>query len=106
MLERISKTTKLYRVDLTGARTIPATFDDITTGPSLEQTVDLAAAGIVPLAKTLALDTDDVAGAPEKIEGVAMVGPNELVLTTDNDFGIGGDQSAIVRVKLDAPLTD
>lgn len=106
VLERISKTTKFYRVDLAGATTVPAAFDDMATGPSLEQTIDLAAAGVVPLAKTLALDTDDLAGAPEKIEGVAMIGPNELVVTSDSDFGIEGANSTITRIMLDAPLTN
>lgn len=106
VLERVSKTTKLYRVDLAGATTIPAAFDDVATSPSLEQTGDLAAASVVPLVKTLALDTDDLANAPEKIEGVAMVGPNELILISDNDFGIEGAESGITRITLDAPLTN
>lgn len=106
VLERISKTTKLYRVDLAAAKTIPGAFDDMSTSPSLETTSDLGAAGVVPLAKILVLDTDDLDGAPEKVEGVAMIGPNELVLTSDNDFGIEGAESGITRVTLDAPLTN
>jgi hypothetical protein len=108
VLERISKTTKLYRVDLAHATPIPAKFDDPAASPSLEQLApaDLAAAGIVPLSKTLVLSSDAVDGLPSKIESVAVTGERELILISDNDFGIAGDDSKIVRVRLDEPLTD
>jgi hypothetical protein len=100
VLERIAKTTKLFLVDLNGALTIPAQFDDPATSPSFEQ-LDLAsaeAAGAKPLAKTLVLDTDGLDGAPSKIEGVAVLSPAELLLINDSDFGIAGDVTKMVKV--------
>ncbi|MEI2387618.1 esterase-like activity of phytase family protein [Breoghania sp. JC706] len=106
VLERISRTTKLYKVDLAAANPVPTTFDDAALSPSLEQLApkDLAAAGVAVLSKTLVLDSDDLPGMPEKIEGVAVMDPSTLILTTDNDFGIAGADSAIVKVHLDKPL--
>ena len=106
VLERISKTTLLYEVDLAGATPLPARFDDVATKPSLEQlkSEELAAAGIVPLKKTLIFNSDDHAGMPDKIEGVAVIDPKTLVLVTDNDFGIDGAKTKMVRVTLDKPL--
>ncbi|MBO0664194.1 esterase-like activity of phytase family protein [Jiella sp. MQZ9-1] len=107
ILERVSKTTKLYRVDLSKAATIPATFDDPATSPSLEQLRGEAieAAKVQPLKKTLVLDSDDLKDMPAKIEGIAVMNPTTLILTTDNDFGIAGDPSYIVKITLDKPLT-
>ncbi len=101
VLERISKTTKFYRVNLTGATPVPARFDDPATSPSLEQVKDLAVAGVVPLKKTLVLDSDDLPGLPEKVEGMAIIDAHTMVLTNDNDFGIAGDNSHIARVTFD-----
>jgi hypothetical protein len=106
VLERIARTTKLYRVDLGKATTIPSSFDDPATSPTLEQTNDIAAAGVMPVEKVLILDSDAVDDMPGKIESIAVVGGQELVLISDNDFGISGDKSRIVRVRLDAPLTN
>ena len=106
VLERISKTTKLYAVDLSNAETVPAKFDEASTKPSLEEMSagELERADVKPLEKTLVLDSDDLEDMPEKIEGVAVMGPTTLIMTTDNDFGIAGDASAVVKVTLDKPL--
>ncbi|MEX6506479.1 esterase-like activity of phytase family protein [Jiella sp. M17.18] len=106
VLERVSKTTKLYAVDLANAATVPAKFDEAATKPSLEQMSadELEQAGVKPLQKTLILDSDDLKNMPEKIEGVAVMGPKTIVLTTDNDFGIAGDDTAVVKVSLDKAL--
>jgi hypothetical protein len=108
VLERISKTTKLYRVDLSKATTVPAAFDDAAKSPSLEQVApaDLAAAGVVPVEKTLVLSSDTMEGLPSKVESIAVLGDRDLILISDNDFGIAGDKSKIVKVRLDAPLTN
>lgn len=106
VLERISKTTKLYTVDLSKGTTVPASFDDITAGPSLEQLKadELATNKVVPLEKSLAFNSDDHKDMPTKIEGVALLNPKTLLLATDNDFGIAGDKTSFVKVVLDQPL--
>ena len=68
VLERISKTSKFYVIDLAGATPIDASFDDLATSPSLEQipVAELAAKGVKPVSKTLVLDSDDLAGMPKE----------------------------------------
>lgn len=104
LLERVSKTTKLYRVSLDAASNILGSrWDDEVTSPSLEQVDDLGAIDIAPLNKDLALDsaTDLPPGAlPAKVEGVAIMGAGELVLINDNDFGIKGADTQIVRLRI------
>lgn len=108
VLERISKTTKLYMVDLAGATPVPAAFDDVATAPSLEQLGegDLAAAGVVPVTKTLIFNSDDHKGMATKIEGVALLDATHLLMINDNDFAIEGDREEAVVVTLDKPLTE
>lgn len=104
VLERIAKTTKLYLVDLASGTDILGTaWDDIATAPSLEQ-ADLAAASVKTLPKTLWFDSSAHKGIPAKIEGVAFVAPDTLVIINDDDFGIdGASTTKIVRLKLALP---
>ncbi len=55
VIERISKTTKFYSVNLADAKPLDATYDDVATSPSLEQlsAAEIEAKGIKPLVKTL-----------------------------------------------------
>ncbi len=108
VLERISKTTKLYKVDLSRGATVPASFDDMATTPSLEQLKadELATNKVVPLEKSLTFNSDDHKDMPSKIEGVALINPTTLLLATDNDFGIAGDKTSFVKVVLDQPLSN
>lgn len=104
ILERIAKTTKLHLVDLaSGTNILGMPWDDVKTSPSLEQ-ADLAKVEVTPLKKTLWFDSSDHKGIPEKVEGVAIVGPDTLVLINDDDFGIDGKATTkIVRLKLSLP---
>ena len=100
VLERVSKTTKLFRVNLAGATNILATaWDNIGTVPSLEQS-NLVTAGIVTVSKTLAMDSArDYPGLlPSKVEGIGLLPNNELVLINDNDFGIFGGATQITII--------
>jgi hypothetical protein len=40
---------------------------------------------------------------PEKVEGVAIVDGNQLVLINDDDFGIEGAKTRIVRLTMPSP---
>ncbi|WP_374311499.1 esterase-like activity of phytase family protein [Dongia sp.] len=104
ILERIAKTTKLHLVDLSAGTDILGTaWDDPKTSPSLEQ-ADLAAAGVKPLTKTLWFDSSEHEGMPAKVEGVAIIAPDTLVIINDDDFGIDGkSKTQIVRLKLALP---
>ena len=103
VLERIAKTTKLHAIDLSAATNILGTaWDKAETSPSLEQiaAADLAANGITPVTKKLWLDSADHPDLPEKVEGVAIVEGKELVLINDDDFGIEGAKTRIVRLTM------
>jgi hypothetical protein len=103
VLERIAKTTKLQAIDLsTGTNILGTDWDKVETAPSLEQlkAADLAAKGVTPVTKKLWLDSSDFAELPEKVEGVAIVDGNDLVLINDDDFGIEGAKTRIVRLTM------
>ena len=106
ILERGSKSTKLYRVELVPELATPLSLRDPATRPTLEQMDDaaLAAAGVAPLPKTLILDTDDVPELPADLEGAVVLSPTELLLVNDNDFGVEGVETEFWRVTFDAPL--
>jgi Esterase-like activity of phytase len=106
VLERIAKTTKLQAIDLAGATNILGTdWDRVETSPSLEQlaAADLSAKGVTPVVKKLWLDSSDYPDLPEKVEGVAMVDGSQLVLVNDDDFGIDGAHTRIVRITMPRP---
>jgi len=107
VLERISKTTKFYVVDLAKGRNIAGSkWDAEVVSPSLEQlkVEGMAKKGVPALAKTLVMNTDNRGGMPKKIEGIGLVDANTMMLINDNDFGIEGDGTAVVVVKLSTPL--
>lgn len=76
VLERISKTTKFYKIKLEPSTT--------------EKTIN----------KELIVNTDDLDKFPTKIEGLAIISPQEWILVNDNDFGIEGDKTHIIRLSL------
>ncbi len=106
VLERISKTTKIYLVDLKSGSALDQAYDDAATSPSLEQlsAADLEAKGIKPLVKTLVLDSDDVDNMPKKIEAMAVMSPTEMIVLSDSDFGIEGDETGIRRLTFSEPV--
>ncbi|WP_029913282.1 esterase-like activity of phytase family protein [Caulobacter sp. UNC358MFTsu5.1] len=76
VLERISRTSKLYRVTLDAP----------------------------VLTKTLVLSTDDWPEIDADLEGMALLSDRDLLLSTDNDFGVEGRETAFYRVTFAAPL--
>ena len=61
---------------------------------------DLAAKGITPVTKKLWLDSSSYAELPEKVEGVAIVDGCQLILINDDDFGVEGAKTRIVRITM------
>lgn len=78
VLERISATSKLYHVTLDAP----------------------------VLTKTLVLSTDDWPRIDADLEGMALLSDRELLLSTDNDFGVEGRETAFYRVTFAEPLAD
>ena len=106
ILERISRTTKLYQVTLSPRHHVPAAHIEVRTRPTLEQSS--AAADLSDhfpvLAKSLVLTTDDAPEMDRDLEGLVVLSPNELLLVTDNDFSVEGARTRFWRVKLAVPL--
>jgi hypothetical protein len=96
--------------DILGSR-----WDDASASPSLEETNDLAAAGVNVLPKKLAVDLSKLPHMPKKIEGIAVIDARTIAVANDNDFDIGafdaagnnrgrGTKSLILVIRLDTPL--
>jgi hypothetical protein len=58
------------------------------------------------LTKTLVLSTDDWPQIDADLEGMALLSDRDLLLSTDNDFGVEGRETAFYRVSFAAPLAD
>jgi sugar lactone lactonase YvrE len=92
VLERISTTTKLFKVDLSTAVEVPALSHD-----NLESN----ARGVTPVSKVKIFDTDLENGYPNKVEGIADLGGGKFLLINDNDFGIEGDNTVAKVADID-----
>lgn len=105
VLERIDKTSRFFTVKLGDANRVHADFDQIDTLPSLEMLDGdaLAMRGMEPLEKTLVLDSESVPSLPSRIEGVAVIAPDEMIIINDNDFAIDGVRTQMFRVTLPTP---
>lgn len=106
VLERISRTTKIYRVDLTPRFAIPAAHLDGRTRPTLEQlsAADEPFVAVPVLAKTLVLNTDDAPELNRDLEGMVVLSPHDLLLVNDNDFSVEGARTRFWRIRLKQPL--
>ncbi|HEY5722571.1 MAG TPA: esterase-like activity of phytase family protein [Allosphingosinicella sp.] len=106
LLERVSASTKFHSVELGAAHEVPARFSDPATRPTIEQMDEaaLAAAGIVPLTKSLIFDTDRAPEICADLEGAILLGPCEMLLVNDNDFGVEGVKTQFWRVRFDRPI--
>ena len=106
LLERVSASTKFYAVELRPEHEVPALCSDPATRPTIEQMDEdgLRAAGIVPLAKSLLLDTDEAPEICGDLEGAILLGSSEMLLVNDNDFGVEGVETQFWRVRFDRPI--
>jgi hypothetical protein len=77
VLERISRSARIYRVDV--------------SAPGR-------------LTKTLVFSTDDHPEVAADLEGVTLLSERELLLVTDNDFGTEGAETRFYRVRFDDAL--
>jgi hypothetical protein len=98
VLERVSRSTKFFRVTLDGAG---ETVDD--GKPGLEKRSGKEEA-LRSVEKTLFLDTDDHSEIAADLEGATILSPTELLLVNDNDFGCEGAVTRFWRVTFDMPV--
>ena len=95
---RTDRTTHILEIDTAGATDILGSrWDDPAISPTLEQS-DLAATGIKPVSKRLALDSAKLPQLPTKIEGVSLV-DGVLYLINDDDFGIESQHTTISAIE-------
>jgi hypothetical protein len=103
VLERGSETAKLYRTRLAPDQALPPEHLDVDTRPTVEE----LSPGDMPLpvlAKQLLFSTDDAPEVAADLEGMALLSPSELLLVSDNDFGVEGGETSFWRISFDRPL--
>jgi Esterase-like activity of phytase len=106
VLERVTQSTKIYRVTLDPALATDPAQSDPATRPTIEQQSrrELREAGIPLLAKTLVLSTDDCPQICADLEGMILLDDRSLLLVNDSDFGIEGAETIFWRVRFDAAI--
>lgn len=89
---------KLVLVDIASATNIHGTALAATLTPEAVST-DFAALGIVPATSTLVFSNEQTPEITDfKLEGLAILTPNKVAISNDNDFGIGDFPGAIPKI--------
>ena len=104
VLERISASAKIYRVDLK-TQGVSKAHLGLATRPALEEMSSTQLASQPMLAKTLIFDTDAAAKIGPDLEGMTLTSDHELILATDNDFGVEGAETCFYRLTFKQALT-
>ena len=103
VLERGSETSKIYRARLDPSLALEASHLSTDTRPTVEE-VSGAGGELPELPKELLLTTDDHPEVAADLEGLVILSPTELLLVSDNDFGVEGAETSFWRVTFDEPL--
>jgi hypothetical protein len=103
VLERASETTKIYRVDLAGAKSVAREHLDIATRPTIEE-MSAAGEALAVVSKTLIFSSDDAPEVAADLEGMAILSATELLLVNDNDFGVEGAETSFWKISFDEPV--
>jgi hypothetical protein len=102
VLERGSRSAKVYRVTPDDALALPPEHLDLAARPTAEELSARAdGPGLPVLSKHLLFDTDEAAEVGSDLEGMAILSPCELLLVSDNDFGVEGAETGFWRVRFD-----
>jgi hypothetical protein len=103
VLERGSLTTKLYRVEFDESLRLSPEHLHIATRPTIEE-LSCAGEPLPALAKKLLFNSDEHPDIGPDLEGVALLSDRELVLVSDNDFGVEGAVTGFWRLRFDKPI--
>ena len=104
VLERGSATTKIYQCVLEPETSLADAHLDIASRPTLEE-LSAAEEPMFPvIGKTLVFTSDDFPELGPDLEGMALLSPTELLLVSDNDFGVTGATTQFWRARLPTPL--
>ncbi|HEX8571883.1 MAG TPA: esterase-like activity of phytase family protein [Allosphingosinicella sp.] len=105
VLERGSQTTKIYAVTPGESDSLPIEHLDLATRPTVEELgADDDAPALPVLAKRQLFSSDDAPEVGADLEGMAILSPSELLLASDNDFGVEGAETGFWRVRFDQPV--
>lgn len=104
VLERGSETTKLYRVDLAPTFATDPAHIDVATRPTIEEMSGAGTLDQPVLEKKLLFTTDDAPEVAADLEGMVLLSPQELLLSSDNDFGIDGAETTFWRLRFEASI--
>jgi hypothetical protein len=103
VLERGSATTKIYRCVLKPELALDAAHVDVATRPTLEELSARGTPGFPELEKQLLFTSDDHPDVGSDLEGMAWLSDDEVLLVSDNDFGVEGATTGFWRVRLGTP---
>jgi hypothetical protein len=104
VLERATHSSKIYKVLLDEEKALPSDHLDLRTRPTIEELSAGDGLGDRALAKQLVLDSDQRNQLPPDLEGMAILSPGELLLVTDNDFGVEGAETQFWKVTFSQSL--
>jgi len=97
VLERVTHSTHIYRVRPAPGNALPPIWSDPNHRPTLEQA---GQDSFIPLDKELVLSTDVETAICGDLEGMILIGPNDLLLSSDSDYGIEGGETEFWQVRL------
>ncbi|HEX9955061.1 MAG TPA: esterase-like activity of phytase family protein [Allosphingosinicella sp.] len=103
VLERGSQTTKLYRVTIDPALALGLEHLDVQMRPTVEERSGRGEP-LPALAKELLFTSDEHPEVARDLEGLAILSERELILVSDNDFGVEGAETSFWRLRFDAPV--
>ncbi len=104
VLERGSATTKIYHCVLEPETALANEHLDVTSRPTLEELSAADEPTFPVLGKTLVFTSDNFPELGADLEGMALLSPTELLLVSDNDFGVTGATTQFWRARLTTPL--
>ena len=104
VLERGSETTKIYLVAVAEDRALPASSLDLEARPTVEEMSAEASPDLPVLDKTLLFSSDDSPEVSPDLEGMVMLSDRELLLVSDNDFGMEGAETSFWKLVLSEPI--
>jgi hypothetical protein len=104
VLERGSETTKIYRAESGEGSSISPVHLDIGTRPTIEEASAAGELAEPVLDKQLLFTSDDAPEVAADLEGMVLLSPHDLLLASDNDFGVDGAETSFWRLTFAEPI--
>ena len=104
VLERGSETTKIYRVDLPAEKAAAPVHLDLAARPTIEEASGACTLSEPVLDKRLLFSSDDAPEVAADLEGMVLLSPTDLLLVSDNDFGVDGAETSFWRLTFAEPI--